>query len=48
MKSQYAASIVAVAVSTYLAAVGLAVFVDRRKVMLYFKERPSAILDVCF
>ena len=43
MKSQYTVTMAAVAIATYIAAVGLVAFVDRRKVIPYLTERLSAM-----
>jgi hypothetical protein len=43
MKSQYTVTMAAVAIATYIAAVGLVAFVDRRKVIPYLTECLSAM-----
>jgi hypothetical protein len=43
MKSQYTVTMAVVAIATYIAAVGLVAFVDRRKVIPYLMERLSAM-----
>ena len=43
IKSQYTVTMATVAIATYIAAIGLVVFVDRRKVTPYLMERLSTM-----